>query len=82
MSEPRFSDMSDNEFDAYRPRNEEEEWEYQVEAEFREWCKRNKEDPKSCEARETYDRFQVQQWWDNLAPDDREGYEHMMLKDD
>lgn len=54
------------------------------EAEFVEWCQENEEDPTDPDAKERYNEIQAETgdaFWEDLSPEDREGYEAMMTDD-
>jgi hypothetical protein len=56
--------------------------------EFLEWCEETENDPNDPGSREAFDEHQSEtdaergdKFWDELSPEDREGYESMMTDD-
>ena len=81
MKNPQFHKMSSDELATYQPRSQDEGEALVKERDFREWCQEHEEDPENEESRECYKEATGESFWDDLDPDDREGYEHNMTKD-
>jgi hypothetical protein len=86
MKNPKYREMSNEEFEGYSPQHTEEAVEaHQKEVEFREWCKEQEEDPQNENIHKDYlEMLQEtgQAFWDGLDPNDKAGYEDNMNKDD
>ena len=83
MKNSKFCKMSPAELEAYRPRDEDDHEALAKEKDFREWCNENEENYEDDDSRKNYHDFQRetgQGFWDDLDEDDREGWEHNIIK--
>lgn len=58
MNQPNFHQMSPEAFEAYHPGDEDEIYSYEKEADFRQWCREQNEDPIDRGARDSYAEYQ------------------------
>ncbi len=77
---PNFRLMSEEAFQAYRPKSEDDDEDYREEAKYRDWCEEMECDPMDSESRDEY-KQQEGDSWDDMDEDDRDGWTDNMNKD-
>lgn len=83
MKKINFKEMSQEEFNAYCPRNESEESNHRAESEFREYCQDQGVDFEDESEREGYNEMLEEtgdKFWDNCSEDDKAGWIDNMNK--
>lgn len=78
---PNFRTMSEEAFQAYRPKSEDEDEDYREEAKYRDWCEEMECDPMDSESRDEYKQQQEGDSWDDMDENDRDGWTDNMNKD-
>jgi hypothetical protein len=81
MKKSKFWKMSSAKLEAYCPRTQDECEVLSEEKDFREWCKENEEDPENEDSREHYQIIEREMSGEDIDDNDREGWEHNILKD-
>ena len=76
--------MTSEEFKAFRPRSEDEAYDHEKEAEYREWCEEEECDPLDPDSRLYYKEYLEETgdgFLENLDEDDADGWTDNMNKD-
>jgi len=84
MKRNPFEHMTSEEFKAFQPRTEDEEYGHEKETDYREWCEEEECDPLDPDSRHVYKEYLEENgdgFWENLDEDELAGWEDNMHKD-